>query len=78
MRKDESAARHYMKKAFVRKLFRFLFCRFLYFLPTLSDSRIRSIIAKDPKYRFPAKIDFQRCRENIAAYLNEYCNRWCN
>ena len=35
------------------------------------------IIAKGPKYRFPAKMDFQRCREKIAASLNEYCNRWC-
>ena len=43
----------------------------------ISDSRIRSIIAKGPKYRFPAKIDFQKCREKIAAILNEYCNRWC-
>ena len=25
----------------------------------------------------PAKIDFHRCREKIAASLNEYCNRWC-
>ena len=22
-------------------------------------------------------IDFQKCREKIAASLNEYCNRWC-
>ena len=22
-------------------------------------------------------IDFQRCGENIAASLNEYCSRWC-
>ena len=22
-------------------------------------------------------IDFQKCREKIAACLNEYCNRWC-
>ena len=36
-------------------------------LKIISDSRIRSIIAKGPKYRFPAKIDFQ----------NEYCSRWC-
>ena len=21
--------------------------------------------------------DFQKCREKIAASLNEYCNRWC-
>ena len=35
------------------------------------------IIAKGPKYWFPAKIDFQKCREKIAASLNEYCSRWC-
>ena len=36
-------------------------------------------MAKGPKYRFPAKIDFQRCLEKIATSLNEYCNRsrWC-
>ena len=32
---------------------------------------------KGPKYRFPATIDFQKCREKIAASLNKYCNRWC-
>ena len=46
-------------------------------LRIISDSRIRSIIAKGPKYRFPVHIDFQKCREKIAASLNEYCNRWC-
>ena len=30
-----------------------------------SDSRIRSIIAKGPKYRFPVRIDFQKCREKL-------------
>ena len=43
----------------------------------ISDSRIRSIIAKGPKYRFPVHIDFQKCREKNAASLNEYYNRWC-
>ena len=42
-----------------------------------SDSRIRSIIAKVPKYRFSAKIDFQKCRVKIAVSLNDYCNHWC-
>ena len=44
---------------------------------SLTDSRIRSIIAKGPKYRFPVQIDFQKCREKNAASLNEFCNRWC-
>ena len=46
-------------------------------LKIISDSRIRSIIAKGSKYRFPAKIDFQKCREKIAASLKEFSNRWC-
>ena len=46
-------------------------------LKIISDAHIRSIIAKGPKYRFPAKIDFQKCLDKIAASLNEYCNRWC-
>ena len=29
------------------------------------------MIAKGPKYRFPAKKDLQRCREKIAASLND-------
>ena len=31
-------------------------------LKIISDSRIRLIIAKGPKYRFPVQIDFQKCR----------------
>ena len=46
-------------------------------LKILSDSRIRSIIAKGPKYRFPVQYDFQKCREKIAGSLNEFCSRWC-
>ena len=46
-------------------------------LRIISDSRIRSIIAKSPKYRFPVHIDFQKCREKTAASLNEFCSRWC-
>ena len=46
-------------------------------LKIISDSRIRSIIAKGPKYRFPAHIDFTKCREAIAKALNVYCARWC-
>ena len=46
-------------------------------LKIISDSQFRSIITKGPKYRFPAKIVFQKCRENVAASLNEYSNRRC-
>ena len=35
------------------------------------------IIAKGPKYIFSVQIDFQICRETIAASLNEFCNRRC-
>ena len=40
-------------------------------------SRIRSIISKGPKYRLPSQIDFNKCREEIAVDLNEFCKRWC-
>ena len=46
-------------------------------LKIISDSRIRSIISKGPKYRLPSQIDFNKCREEIAVALNEFCNRWC-
>ena len=42
-----------------------------------TDSRIRSIICKGPKYRFPVPIDFRSCREEIAGALQEFYNRWC-
>ena len=41
----------------------------------ITDSRIRSVISKGPKYRF--HIDFNKCRETIASALNDYCTRWC-
>ena len=46
-------------------------------LKIITDSRIRSLISKGPKYRFPAHIDFNKCRETIASALNDYCSRWC-
>ena len=46
-------------------------------LKIITDSRIRSIICKGPKYRFPVPIDFKSCREEIAGALQEICNRWC-
>ena len=46
-------------------------------LQIISDSWIHSTIAKGPKYRFPEHKDFLKCRENIAASLNEFCNHWC-
>ena len=32
---------------------------------------------KDPKYRFPSRIDFKKYREEIASALNDFGNRWC-
>ena len=46
-------------------------------LKIITDSRIRSFISKGPKYRFPAHIDFNKCRETIASALNAVCMRWC-
>ena len=46
-------------------------------LKIITDSRIRSVISKGPKYRFPAHIDFNKCRETIASSFNDYCARWC-
>ena len=41
-------------------------------LKIISDSRIRSIISKGPKYRLPSQIDFNKCREEKAVALNEF------
>ena len=46
-------------------------------LKIITDSRIRSIICKGPKYRFPVPIDFKSCHEEISGALQEFCNRWC-
>ena len=35
-------------------------------------SRIRSIIAKGPKYRFPVQIDFQKCRKKLQDLLMNF------
>ena len=43
-------------------------------LKIISDSRIRYIVSKGPKYRFPSRIDFKKCREKIASALNDFGN----
>ena len=43
----------------------------------LNGSRIRKIVSKGPKYRFPSYINFDKCREEIASALNDFGNRWC-
>ena len=46
-------------------------------LNIIPDSRVRYIISKGSKYRFPSNIDFPKCRRDIAAYLNDFSSRWC-
>ena len=46
-------------------------------LKIISDSRIRYIVSKGSKYRFPSCIDLKKCREEIASALNVFGNRWC-
>ena len=41
-------------------------------LKIISDSRIRYIVSKGPKYRFPSRINFKKCREEIAS-ANDFC-----
>ena len=46
-------------------------------LNVIPDSRVRYIISKGPKYRFPSNMDFPKCCREIAASLNDFSNRWC-
>ena len=46
-------------------------------LNIITDTRVRNIISKGPKYRFPSNIDFPKCRREDAASLNDFSNRWC-
>ena len=43
----------------------------------IPDARVRNIISKGPKYRFPSNIDLPKCRREITASLNDFSNRWC-
>ena len=43
----------------------------------ISDSRIRYIVSKGPKYRFPSRIILKKCREEIVSALNDFSNRLC-
>ena len=43
-------------------------------LNVITDARVRNIISKGPKYRFPSNIDFPKCRREIAASLNDFIN----
>ena len=44
-------------------------------LNVIPDAKVRNIISKGPKYRFPSNIDFSKCRREIAASLNDFSNR---
>ena len=46
-------------------------------LNVIPDARVRNIMSKGPKYRFPSNTDFPKCRREIAAFLNDLSNRWC-
>ena len=46
-------------------------------LNVIPVARVRNIISKGPKYRFPSNIDLPKCRREIAASLNDCSNRWC-
>ena len=45
-------------------------------LNVIPDARVRNIISKGPKYRFPSNIDYPKCRREITASLNDFSNRW--
>ena len=46
-------------------------------LNVIPGARVRNIISKGLKYRFPSNIDFPKCRREIAASLNDFSNCWC-
>ena len=46
-------------------------------LNVIPDGRVRNIISKGPRYRFPSNIDFPQCRREIAASLHDFSYRWC-
>ena len=46
-------------------------------LNVIHDARLRIIISKCPKYRFPSSIDFPKCHRDIAASVNDLSDRWC-
>ena len=46
-------------------------------LNVIPDARVRNIISKGPRYRFPSNIDFPKCQREIAASSNDFSNRCC-
>ena len=47
------------------------------YLNVIPDTRVRNIIIKGPKYRFPSNIDFSKCCRETAASLKDFSNCWC-
>ena len=45
-------------------------------LNVIPDARVRNIISKGSKYRFPFNFDFPKCGREIHVSLNEFNNRW--
>ena len=46
-------------------------------LNVIPDARVRNIISKGPKYRFPSNIIFPKCRREIVASLDDFSIQWC-
>ena len=84
--------RKYQRDCLINKKYIALFCLFLdhplYLyssaghmitgnLNVIPDARVRNIISKGAKYRFPSNIDFPKCRREITASLNDFSNGWC-
>ena len=44
-------------------------------LNVIPDSKVRYIISKGHKYRFPSNIDSPICQREISAPLNDFSNR---
>ena len=46
-------------------------------LNVIPDARVRNIISKGPKHRFPSNTDFPKRRREITISSNDFSNRWC-
>ena len=45
-------------------------------LRVVSGPWIRQLVPKGPKYRFPNRTDFSKCREEIVSAMNDFGTRW--
>ena len=74
--------RHFIKNSFINKGIEFIDLPSIFkdksvtsSIPTYFQNSEPPIICY--KYRFPFRIDFKKCREEIASALNDFGNRWC-